>query len=184
MFLSCNSSVISNKEKSSTKNLSIEEKRINDNYNIINATLKNLLPEATDSEFELLINEKLLLADKGLIEELIANGGDDLLLKIDRTKCNSEEIKIYKINDFGNIKISSTYPLTTAEFKKHFGWVNYSKIAYNENKTKASFIFIYERYHHLESKVLCAVDVANTSGNWEITSKVCLNNHTGFLTDK
>src|SRR5690606_36168830 len=116
-------------------------------YEIINSTLKVLAPQPTNSESTILVNEKLLVADKALIDDFIAKGANELLAEIDRKQTNAKKINIRLVNDYDKIKILHTYPLTNNELKRHVGGAIYSRIILNDDKTKASFIFNFERLH-------------------------------------
>lgn len=150
-------------------------------YDIINATLKEIIPKSKKSGSTIFVNERLLVADIGLIHEFIANGGNELLFDISRQRTVSKGINIRRIQDFNNIEVLHTYPMTNDELEKHIGGIIYSRIILNRNKTKATFIFHFERMHDFKSKILCAIDVVKKNDKWIIVSKTCLKNHKGML---
>jgi hypothetical protein len=150
-------------------------------YDIINSTLKKLIPTSKKSKSTILINERLLVADKELINEFINRGGNELLNDINRKKTVSKAINIKRIYDFNGIEVLHTYPLNNNELEKHIGGAIYSRIILNSDKTNASFIFHFERLHDIKSKILCAVDVVKDNDKWIILSKTCLENHQGML---
>jgi hypothetical protein len=180
IFMGCNESI----EKVEIKE-AFDENYVYDQedevYEIINVTFKELIPKSIKSGTTIFLNERLLVADTNLIKEFIENGGNELLYKISRKNTTSKPINLKRIYDFNGIEVLHTYPMTKKEIEKHIGGVIYSRIVFNENKTKASFIFHFERLHNENSKILCAVDVVNKHEKWILASKICLDDHHGVL---
>lgn len=150
-------------------------------YDIINSSFKELAPKPKLSESTIFLNERLLVADRKLIDQLIEQGGNERLLKIDRKKSVPRAINLKRIENFNSIEILQTYPLTNEDFDKQVGGAIYSRIILNEDSTQASFIYNFARFHGKKSLVLCAIDMALKKGKWIIVSKTCLENSKEML---
>lgn len=121
----------------------------------------------------LFVGEELLISSKENIKKLIDQGGSTLLNRIIDKKLKNKKINIQKLKNKNNINLHDSYPVKTDDRERNIGGVNYSRIIFNEDKSKAAFIFHFQRLHNIESTRFCAVEVENQIGNWVIISKVC-----------
>ena len=122
----------------------------------------------------LFVGEELLIASKENIKKLIDHGGSTLLNEIIDNDLENKNINIKRLKNKNNINLHDWYPIKTADRERNIGGVNYSRIIFNEDKSKAAFIFHFQRFHNEESALFCAVEVENKMGNWVIISKVCV----------
>lgn len=150
-------------------------------YAVVNATLKKLIPIPAKGQTDILVYERFLVADTQLIDAFIKRGGNQLLLQLNRKNAVYHPLSFKRVKHFNAVNILDYYPITTSEWRQLIGAVIYSRIILSPDKTKASFIFHFERLHDRKSKILCAVDVVNKQGDWTIVKKVCLENHSGML---
>lgn len=165
---------------------------------IINATLSHLIPESAIektririSEYRprlehpktmlLYFNEHFLVADSTVIHRFIEVGASDLLLQIHHMKAPRRSARIWEIKNVGDIVVPNTIPVSSAEYARLIGGVHYSLIVFNENKTRAAFIFDFTRFHEKGTAVFCAVEVEKKKGKWSVTSKTCINKGNSML---
>lgn len=149
-------------------------------YEIINATLPLLTPKH-DGERTLFLNNYSLVADTSLLNDFIAQGANARLLYLDREVRESKPLNIKRVKNFENTVIDPLFPLSNKELNKHLGGAIFSRMIFDSDETKATFIFHFERLHRMSSKIFCAIDVEKKKGKWVITSRTCLENHPGML---
>lgn len=158
-------------------------------YDVINATLKQLIPsraiqitqatinyssknKSKDLNMTIFLNDRLLVASKENIQLFIDQGGSDLLWKINRESVEPVTINISRIRGFNKVEFPITYPLTKSEVDHQIGGINYSRIAFNKDKTKAAFIFDFIKSRDKLSSTFCAVEVIRKNKKWVILSKI------------
>lgn len=186
LFFLVRCQVNSSETKSTLKQVKkVEKKFLYDQnkevYEIINCTLKRLIPENKAAYSTLLFHHQLVVADIELINDFVKIGGNELLYKLNHNFIQPRGISTIKLKDFGNVHILETFPLTTDELNKHIGGVIYSRIVFNKEKTEAAFIVDFSHLHQKEGRVFCAVHMVKSKNCWKIASKVCLENSSSML---
>lgn len=175
---SCNSDFTKKSKLSvfSQKNLEIE---------IINSVLKELIPKgdilntqaANSSDtfaLSIYINETLLIASKDVINEFVKKGANELLFEINEKRLKSKDMKCWLLQGFDDINVTCLAPLTSNEQNRTIGGANFSRIIFNDNKTKAAFIFDFGNWRNKNKSVFCAIEVEKKHSKWKILSRVCL----------
>ncbi len=153
-------------------------------YEIINCTLKQLVPKSNLKHPTVLVHHQLLVADHELIQEFVQKGGSDLLFKLNSNFAQSMPISTRKLKSFGNVQVLETFPLTTAELENNIGGAIYSRIMFNKEKTEAAFIFDFSHLHQKKGRVFCAVHMVKSNNKWKLGSKVCLENSSKMLIER
>jgi hypothetical protein len=150
-------------------------------YEIINCTLKQLIPKSNLAHPTVLVHHQLLVADLDLIKEFVERGGSELLFKLSSDFAQPMPISTRKLKSFGNVQVLETFPLTTAEIDNTIGGAIYSRIMFNKQKTEAAFIFDFSRLHQKKGRVFCAIRMVKSNNKWKLASKVCLENSSKML---
>ncbi len=178
VFIGCQDQSVKNK-KADIEQDSLDP--LEKEYQIINATLAEIFPKTQLKGRSIMVNGRLFVADDHLINDFIVSGGNSTLHNISKKNADSQPINTLRINDFNGIEVLHISPLTNKELERHLGGINFSKIIFSEQDTKASFIYHFERLHDRLTKKLCAIDVELIDGKWEIINTLCLDNHDGIL---
>lgn len=153
-------------------------------YEIINCTLKQLVPKSNLKHPTVLVHHQLLVADHELIQEFVQKGGSDLLFKLNSNFAQPMPISTRKLKSFGNVQVLETFSLTTAELENNIGGAIYSRIVFNKEKTEAAFIFDFSHLHQKKGRVFCAVHMVKSNNKWKLGSKVCLENSSKMLIER
>lgn len=150
-------------------------------YEIINCSLKQLVPKSDLAQPTILVHHQLLVANLELIDEFVERGGSELLFKLNSNFSQPMPISTRKLKSFGNVQVLETFPLTTAEQENNIGGAIYSRILFNKEKTEAAFIFDFSHLHQKKGRVFCAVRMVKSNNKWKLASKICLENSTKML---
>lgn len=153
-------------------------------YEIINCTLKQLVPKSKLAHPTVLVHHQLLVADFELIQEFVQKGGSELLFKLNSNFAQPMPISMRKLKSFGNVQVLETFPLTTAEIDNNIGGAIYSRIVFNKEKTEAAFIFDFSHLHQKKGRVFCAVHMVKSNTKWKLGSKVCIENSSKMLIER
>jgi hypothetical protein len=123
----------------------------------------------------LYVNDFMLLATKESVTGLIEKGASPLLMRIVDGGWKYKLFNPDNLIDFDGIDVGSSIPFTEDDKNRNVGGINFSIIVFSKDKTRAAFIYDFERFHNQNTAQLCAVEVELQKKKWVITSKTCNN---------
>jgi hypothetical protein len=123
----------------------------------------------------LYVNDFMMLATKKTVSDLIEKGASPLLMRIVDGGWKDKLFNTDNLIDFDGVRVGSDAPFTTAEKNRNVGGINFSIIVFSKDKTRATFIYEFQRFHNQNTAQLCAVEVELQKEKWVITSKTCNN---------
>lgn len=128
-----------------------------------------------EQPFTLYVHEKFFLSNQNTIDTLINLGASTLLKNLNYSHSNHSYVPSHLLDDFDGIHVSSIPPLTSSEVNLNVGGVQFSKVIFNKEKTKAACIFEYTYKHNRLTDVFIALEFEKKENIWQILSKTEIN---------
>jgi hypothetical protein len=126
-------------------------------------------------DMTLYVNDFMMLTTKKTVSGLIEKGASPLLMRIVDGGWKDKLFNTDNLIDFDGVRVGSDAPFTTAEKNRNVGGINFSIIVFSKDKTRAAFIYEFQRFHNQNTAQFCAIEVEFQKEKWVIISKTCNN---------